>query len=307
MPKKLIQFDWALKRLLRHKADYGILEGFLTELLGEEIRIESILDPEGNKDTEEAKFNRLDILCIDSSGKLILVELQNYRQSDYLQRILFGTSKVVVEYIKSGDPYSEIRKIHSVSIVYFDLGHGEDYIYHGTTSFKGIHTAEELALDKFQIDLYGDTSIPKIFPEYWLLKVNNFDDIAKNTLDEWVYFLKNASIPDGARAKGLKEAEEKLDVLRLSAEERAVYDRYQDDLHYYASMYQSKCIEERVLGREEGREEGIKEGEAKGRQKEREAIAIKMLPKHDDQTISELTELPISRIVELRKEHFKKK
>ena len=33
MPRRLISFDWALKRLLRSKAHFNILEGFLSELL----------------------------------------------------------------------------------------------------------------------------------------------------------------------------------------------------------------------------------------------------------------------------------
>ena len=33
-----------------------------------------------------------------------------------------------------------------------------------------------------------------IFPEYYIIKVNQFNDIAKDTLDEWVYFLKNSEV-----------------------------------------------------------------------------------------------------------------
>ena len=35
--RKLITFDWAMKRLLRSKANFDILEGFLSELLDEDI------------------------------------------------------------------------------------------------------------------------------------------------------------------------------------------------------------------------------------------------------------------------------
>ena len=46
---KYIRFDWAIKRLLRNKANFGVLEGFLTVLLGEEIHILEILESEGNQ------------------------------------------------------------------------------------------------------------------------------------------------------------------------------------------------------------------------------------------------------------------
>jgi hypothetical protein len=58
-----IRFDWAIKRLLRQKANFVVLESFLSSLLNETVRIERILESEGNKDTEDDKFNRLDMLA----------------------------------------------------------------------------------------------------------------------------------------------------------------------------------------------------------------------------------------------------
>ena len=40
---KYIRFDWAMKRLLRQKANFGILEGLLTTLLGMKIKIRQML------------------------------------------------------------------------------------------------------------------------------------------------------------------------------------------------------------------------------------------------------------------------
>ena len=47
-PRKLVSFDWALKKLLRSKANFDILEGFLSELLKEDIIIIKILESESN-------------------------------------------------------------------------------------------------------------------------------------------------------------------------------------------------------------------------------------------------------------------
>lgn len=58
---KYIRFDWAAKRLLRNKVNFGVLEGFLTVLLGEDIHIIEILESESNQQTPEDKFNRVDI------------------------------------------------------------------------------------------------------------------------------------------------------------------------------------------------------------------------------------------------------
>ena len=58
-----ISFDWALKRLLRDKANFDVLEGFLSTLLETEIKIHRLLESEGNKNRDDAKYNRVDLLA----------------------------------------------------------------------------------------------------------------------------------------------------------------------------------------------------------------------------------------------------
>ncbi|MGL6179305.1 MAG: PD-(D/E)XK nuclease family transposase, partial [Tannerellaceae bacterium] len=97
-----IRFDWAMKRLLRNKASFVVLEGFLTTLLGEKVKIEKLLESEANKEDELDKFNRVDLLAENSHGELIIVEIQNNRELDYFHRMLYGTSKAITEYIYEG-------------------------------------------------------------------------------------------------------------------------------------------------------------------------------------------------------------
>ena len=237
--RKLISFDWAMKRLLRSKANFVILEGFLSELLGDDIKILEILESESNKEYHRDKFNRVDLKAKNIKNEIIIIEVQYDREFDYLQRILFGTSKVITEHLNEGDPYSKIVKLISVNIIYFDLGQGSDYVYYGFTSFEGLHNKDVLQLTEEQQELYGTKKIRELFPEYYLIKVNNFDEVAKNTLDEWIYFLKNGEIKEDFKAKGLKKAKEELDILKLPEDERIAYEQYRDDLHYQASMVES--------------------------------------------------------------------
>jgi predicted transposase/invertase (TIGR01784 family) len=258
--RKLISFDWAMKRLLRSKANFGILEGFLSELLREDVQIVEVLESESNRDDARDRSNRLDIKVRDSRGELVLIEVQYDRQFDYLMRMLYATAKAIVEHLDVGEPYANLVKVISVHILYFDLGHGEDYIYHGTTRFHGLHKHDELALSAAQRELFpGRTETHALFPEYYLIKVNQFDDQARDTLDEWVYFLKHETIRDDFSAKGLREAKETLDLLKLSPEERAAYDRWQDDLHQQASLVLSNYGLGKIEGRKEGREQGREE------------------------------------------------
>ena len=235
MSKRLIRFDWAVKKLLRNKANFVVLEGFLSELLFDDIKIQKILESESNQDTENDKYNRVDILTQNSKNELIIVEIQNTYEIDFFHRMIYGTSKTLIENISLGQPYSEIKKIISINIVYFDLGQGKDYVYKGKTNFEGLHENDTLQLSIQQKQTFTKKEISDFFPEYYIIKVNKFNDIAKDTLDEWVYFLKNSEVKDEFKAKGLAEAKEVLDIMRLDKEQQYGYNRYLDYLHYKAS------------------------------------------------------------------------
>jgi len=222
--RSMISFDWAIKRLLRNKANFGVLEGFLSELLRQKITITSILESESNRQGENDKFNRVDLLVENDKKEIIIIELQFNGQNDYFQRMLYGTSKAIAERMTKKMPYSQVRKVYSVNIVHFDLGVGSDYIYRGFTDFKGLHTKEELELSKEQKKLYKTTYPGDLYPEYYIIKVTNFNDVAKDTLDEWIYYLKNNKIKDEFTAQGLDLAREVLAYDNLSDKEKEEYD-----------------------------------------------------------------------------------
>ncbi len=277
MGKELIRFDWAIKRLLRNKANFVVLEGFLSELLFEDIKIKKILESEGNQEYDEDKFNRVDILTENSKNELIIIEIQTTYEIDYFHRMAYGTSKVITENLEKGQKYHKIKKVIAIHIVFFDLGQGQDYIYKGQTDFKGIHNQDTLNLSEAQKKTFFKERVADIFPEYYLLKVNQFNDVAKNTLDEWIYFLKNDEVKDDFKAKGLKEANHVLDIMRLGKKERYGYNRYLDSLHLKASEAFSLKIKYKEEGREEGRKEGLQEGIEKGKVEEKIEIAKNLL------------------------------
>ncbi len=258
--KQLIRFDWAMKRLLINKSNFDILEGFLSELLKEDVKIKQILDSESNKVTDDDKHNRVDILVENSNGELVIIEIQNSKEFDYFHRMLFGTSKVITEHIKEGDAYANVKKVISITIAYFDLGQGKDYVYHGTNVFKGIHKGDILTLSDKQIALYNKTEVHQIYPEYWVIKVSMFGNLVNDKLDEWIYFLKNSEVKDTFSAKGLKEAGKKLDSMKLSEKERIEYNVYLKRLRDIASEQHTQMADAQDLilkGREEHQNEAI--------------------------------------------------
>lgn len=260
-----IRFDWAMKRLLRDKANFTVLEGLVTTLLGEKITIHKLLESESNQESEYDKYNRVDILAEDSKGVLILLEIQNNNEYAYFQRMLFGVSKLLTEYINRGEGYRNIRKVYSINIVYFALGSGTDTVYHGKTEFRGLHTNELLRLSPFQQQTFQVSEVSQLYPEYYILRVNDFNRWSKVPLEQWIYFLNTGEIPSDATAPGLVEARERLQLDRLSKDELKAYYRHLDNV----VILRDNIFTEREEGRAEGRVEG--------RHEERVIMAKKML------------------------------
>jgi predicted transposase/invertase (TIGR01784 family) len=258
-----------MKRLLRNKANFEVLEGFLSELLRRKIIIKYIGESEGNKAEEDDKYNRVDLFAEADDKELVIIELQYYTQNDYFQRILYGVSKSITEHIDEGDEYEKVRKLYSISIVYFDLGKGDDYVYHGSTDFRGLHTNNKLELTATQRQLYHKTTIAELYPEYYIIKVKGFDDVAKNTLDEWIYYLKNSKIRDDFTAQGFSKARMILAYDKLTAAEKQAYQSRIKDRRIRDSEVESAFIE----GETKGEAKGLEKGEAIGLEKG-EAIGL---------------------------------
>ncbi len=272
--RKLVSFDWAVKRLLRSKANFEVLEGFLSELLFDDIKILEVLESESNKDNENDKYNRVDIKVKNAKGELLIIEIQSNNERDFFHRILYATSKTICEHLDEGDPYSKVVKVISVNILYFDLGEGSDYIYKGKTVFNSFHDKGILKLNQDQQETFQKEYPSDIFPEYYIIKVNNFNNVAKSTLDEWIYLFKNSAIKSDFKAKGIKKAGRVLDKLKMSNEERLAYENYIYHKRAALGDYMTAIEDGRKEGRKEGRdeerkiqEEKIKQIESKHQQK----------------------------------------
>ncbi|MCB1797098.1 MAG: hypothetical protein KDJ70_22265, partial [Candidatus Competibacteraceae bacterium] len=154
--------------------------------------------------------------------------------------------------------------------------------------------------------LFAQTTVSALYPEYYLIKINQFDDMAKDPLDEWIYFLKHEEIKEHFTARGLQAAREKLDILKLPPEERAAYERYADDLHYQASMFLSSYgngfNEGRKEGLGKGLQQGLQQGLDQGRQEATLALARSLIGLLSIEVIAEKTGLSQEVIESLSRE-----
>jgi len=223
--RTIVSFDYAVKYLLRDKADFGILSGFLSELLGRKVEVDAILESESNKADPDEKTNRLDLKARIDDGEIAVFEIQFIRAFDFFGRVLYGVSRAVVEQVSAGGQYN-IKKVYSVNIAYYDLGAQREYLFSGKfDGFRGIHFEDEKI--SFAQTRLSDTG-PKIdiHPEYYLILPDKFDDRLRGRFDEWIYVLKNSAIRSDFTAEGIEEAAIKLDQLKMTRAERAAYERY---------------------------------------------------------------------------------
>ena len=259
-----IRFDWAIKRLLRQKANFGVLEGFLTVFLNEKVEIVEILESEGNQEAADDKFNRVDIKAKNSKGEIIIVEVLYISILYYYEHLIHGVNKTILERIKTQLAQQEIKNVYSIYLFYLDFGIGTDYLYHGQNQFTGVHTKDQLVVTAREKNVIVPQNPSEIFPEYLLARMKEFNQVAISPLEEWMEYLKNGIIKENTSAPGLREAREKLQYYSMSDAERYAYDE-----HINAVMIQND-----VLGG--AREEGFMEGEKSGMNKERIKNAIGM-------------------------------
>ena len=263
---KYVRFDWAAKYMLRNKADYVVFEGLISVLVKEKVTIVELLESESNQDSRNDKYNRVDIKAKNSKGEIILVEIQQTRELDYLQRMLYGVAKTISEHMGKGNPYKEVKKVFSINILYFQIGEGTDYLYHGQTVLTGVHDGDELCLTEHEREDLHIVDPKNVFPEYYVIRVNEFDKLAADPLEEWVRYLKDEYISPDTKAPGLKEARERLEYLRMTPEEQRAYDYYIDTLVRDTDVERTKILEAKIAGEKQGRAEGLAKGLAKGRE-----------------------------------------
>ena len=294
---RYIRFDWAAKNILRNKADFAIFEGLISVLVNEKVTIVELLDTESNKETADDKYNRVDIKALNSKGEIIIVEIQQTRELDYLQRMIYGVAKTITEHMNSGDAYENVKKVFSINIIYFDMGEGDDYLYHGQMELVGVHDGKPLKLTEHELNDLKVPSPKNVFPEYFVIRVKMFNKpIIDNYVEEWMDFLKNERIRPDTTAPGLQEARKRLDILQMTDIERKQYEREIDTLVRDTDVLRTQLLEARI----EGKKQGLAEGRAEGRAEGVKEVARKLKAKGmTAREIAEMTELSVEEIDKL--------
>lgn len=261
-----VWFDWAVKHMLRNKANFEVLEGFIQAITGKKMTVLEVLESEGNQEEASSKFNRVDIKAKNSDEEIVIIEVQNIREMDFLERILFGVASAITEQVHLGEPYSKIHKVYSISVVYFDFGKGGDYVYHGQTRLRGLHIDDELIINSKEKKAIEGKSADHVFPEYFIVRVEKFnpDNIAPNYQEQWMDYLKTGRIRREYDAPGLQKAREVLMYDQMTEAQKKQYRNHLDEVRIQQNAIDDSREEGRAEGLEEGRAKGLEEGRSEG-------------------------------------------
>jgi hypothetical protein len=295
--RTIISFDYAVKYVLRDKADFGILSGFLSELLGRKVVVDAILESESNKFDPKDKTNRVDLKARIDGGELAVFEFQFHQEIDFFCRVLYGVSKAIVEQVSAGDLYG-IKKVYSINVAYYNLGAVREYLFCGKFGgFKGVNFKDEMIpfsqTDGIEQDVEQAVDI---HPEYYLILPNMFDEQMRSRFDEWVYVLKNSVVRDDFTADGIAEAKKKLDLLQMPPNERKRYQTYLENKSSLDCALYTSILRGRAEGKAEGRAEGLAEGEKRKAVEIARAMKVEGI---DTDTISKITKLTPSEIAQI--------
>ena len=186
-----IRFDWAIKHILRDKANFDILEGFISVLLGEEIKIEELLESESNQDSDTDKFNRVDIKAkeqqwssdnrgspVDETAVLPAAHTLRNMQGHHRAHLRWRQNMTRSRKSTRSASYTAIMVKAMIMCIMEKRGS------------KGIHTGNDLLVNIKEEGVIVPHLPREVFPEYYLARVNVYDKIPETPLDEWMTYLK---------------------------------------------------------------------------------------------------------------------
>ena len=256
-------------------------------------------------ETPTRKNSLVDVRCEDSDGRTFLVEMQINWDTDFMQRVVFNTSKAYIKQLDRGKKFELLQPVYSLNFVNGDLHKGLSEWYHPYQLVHLYHTnrvIEGLEIVFAEMEKYKKQPVKgSTKKDLWM---RYFTEITEKTRRPAPELLAD---PDIAKAIEL------LEIINYTEAEMEQYERYWDSVSVEATwkhighrdgikegmkMGMEKGIEQ---GREEGIEQGRAEGIEQGRAERDRQIILSLLDNGFDvatiKKVTGLAEAEIQRMV----------
>ncbi|NEV49652.1 Rpn family recombination-promoting nuclease/putative transposase [Wolbachia pipientis] len=287
--------DFAFRRIFGSVNNKDILIHFLNDILGltgvDQIEDVSFLSPIQDPDIASQKQSIVDVLCTDSAGTQLIIEMQVVKTTGFEKRAQYYAAKAYSSQAHKGDQYQDLKGVIFIAIAYFIL-------FPNKLAYKSDHVTFDKITYEHDLKDFSFTFIE--LPKFNKTK----EDQLSNIVEKWIYFFKYAdetSEEDLQKIIGsdviIGRAYDVLNQYNWSKEERFAYDQTKKHIDDYLSSIQQGKIEGIKIGEEKGRKEGREEGKIEGKIE----VAKTMLANNIDiNTIVKCTGLSISEIEELQ-------
>jgi hypothetical protein len=211
--QQFVSFEWAIREVLCYEENFDVIEGFMSELLKQPVKIINFMENRGSHNNYKWNSDPVYLLTEGDAGKFNIIELVFTFEQEFMDDILTKKyTPLARRMLQIGDNL-QIGKVYSIFVLHFDNRPCDEFMYSGMRSISGV--TEEVALYSRDMmkETFGKFDTGNIETTYYMLMKNKFRDIPQDTLDEWLYFLKHNKIKDSFSAKGLLKAR---DILRLN-------------------------------------------------------------------------------------------
>ncbi|QMV45857.1 Rpn family recombination-promoting nuclease/putative transposase [Wolbachia pipientis] len=291
--------DFAFRRIFGSVNNKDILIHFLNDILGltgvDQIEDVSFLSPIQDPDIASQKQSIVDVLCTDSAGTQLIIEMQVVKTTGFEKRAQYYAAKAYSSQAHKGDQYQDLKGVIFIAIADFIL-------FPNKLAYKSDHVTFDKITYEHDLKDFSFTFIE--LPKFNKTK----EDQLSNIVEKWIYFFKYAdetSEEDLQKIIGsdviIGRAYDVLNQYNWSKEERFAYDQTKKHIDDYLSSIQQGKIEGKIEGIKIGEEKGRKEGREEGKIEGKIEVAKTMLANNIDiNTIVKCTGLSISEIEELQ-------
>ncbi|MDR0773642.1 MAG: Rpn family recombination-promoting nuclease/putative transposase [Wolbachia pipientis] len=291
--------DFAFRRIFGSVNNKDILIHFLNDMLGltgvDQIEDVSFLSPIQDPDIASQKQSIVDVLCTDSAGTQLIIEMQVVKTTGFEKRAQYYAAKAYSSQAHKGDQYQDLKGVIFIAIADFIL-------FPNKLAYKSDHVTFDKITYEHDLKDFSFTFIE--LPKFNKTK----EDQLSNIVEKWIYFFKYAdetSEEDLQKIIGsdviIGRAYDVLNQYNWSKEERFAYDQTKKHIDDYLSSIQQGKIEGKIEGIKIGEEKGRKEGREEGKIEGKIEVAKTMLANNIDvNTIVKCTGLSISEIEELQ-------
>ena len=224
----------------------SLLNAFLPLEDGRIITNIQYVPPEMMPDNPLRKNSIVDVRCEDSAGCIFLVEMQLNWDTDFMQRVVFNTSKAYVKQLDKGKPFHLLQPVYSLNFVQGDLHKGLSEWYHPYQLVHIYHS--DRVFDGLKI----------VFAE--MKKYENLTVKGNSKKDLWMRFFTEMTektrkpAPELLADPEVAKAIELLEIINYNDAEQELYDRYWDAVSVEATWIS--------IGQREGEKIGMRQGEA---------------------------------------------